>query len=255
MPFVAGRPTVLTVGAGAVDRDPRVLELVERTRASADVFVFLCGGAAKMSPPGEQRLLGLFDAFALLTTEGVRLAVGDGGTQAGLMEAAGLARRAGGFTFPLIGVAPAPEIPPRGQTPIDPNHSDIVAVENNVWDGSSGWWGSETETMYALFARLSENRPSAALVANGGAVTLTEVDQNIRAGRPIVLIAGSGRAADAVASLLTGTVSDAGEVAELRTQAAAARLARRPDLFRIVNLNEMSARSLANVLREALETT
>src|SRR5690349_21788409 len=134
MPFAAGGPTGLTVGAGAVGRDPRVLELVERTRASADAFVYLCGGAAKMSPPAEQRLFGLFDGFVMLTTEGVRLAVGDGGTQAGMMKAAGLARRAGGFTFPLIGVAPAPEIPPRGQTPIDPNHSDIVAVENNAWD-------------------------------------------------------------------------------------------------------------------------
>jgi hypothetical protein len=106
--------------------------------------------------------------------------------------------------------------------------------------------------MYEIFERLSEGRPSVALVANGGAVTLAEVDRNITANRSIVLIAGSGRAADALASLLAGTVPERGEVSELRTQAAAARLARRPELFRILNLDQTSAHGLAEVLREVL---
>ena len=35
----------------------------------------------------------------------------------------GGARGASSYAFPLIGVAPAREIPPRGKTPVDPNHS------------------------------------------------------------------------------------------------------------------------------------
>ena len=62
------------------------------------------------------------------------------------MAAAGLARRSAGGTFPLIGIAPEGEIPPRGGTPIDPNHSHIVGVENPSAPPKDAW-GSETETM------------------------------------------------------------------------------------------------------------
>jgi len=58
-------------------------------------------------------------------------------------DAAGLARKASGFAFPLIGLAPAGEIPPRGTTPVDPNHSYIVAVDNPAAAAGDAW-GSET---------------------------------------------------------------------------------------------------------------
>ena len=118
-----------------------------------------------MRDEDRQRLLEMFDGLSRLASGGRRIAVGDGGTQAGIMAAAGLARRASGQTFPLIGVAPAPEIPPRGQTPVDPNHSHIVAVDNPSAPAQDAW-GSETETMYVLFNRLAEGRPSVAIVAN-----------------------------------------------------------------------------------------
>src|SRR4030095_7888132 len=97
-------------------------------------------------------------------------------------------------------------------------------------------WGSDTGTMYWLFAKLAEGRPSVAIVANGGDITLTEVESNVRAGRRIILIEGSGRAADALVSLLQKTqVSDA-EVVGLRARAEKAALTRRPELFQIVAL-------------------
>ena len=83
-----------------------------------------------MSEDHQRQLLAMFDALTLVAKTGRRIAVGDGGTQAGIMEAAGLARRASGNAFPLIGVAPAREIQPRGKTPVDPNHSHVVAVDN-----------------------------------------------------------------------------------------------------------------------------
>ena len=121
----------------------------------------------------------MFDALSLLTKAGHRLAVGDGGTKAGIMEAAGLARKASGYAFPLIGLAPAAEIPPRGPTPVDPNHSHIVAVDNPAAPAGDAW-GSETGTMYWLFAQLAEGRPSVTIVANGGGITLAEVEANVR---------------------------------------------------------------------------
>ena len=83
-----------------------------------------------MRDADQRQLLAMFDGLSMLAKDGRRIAVGDGGTKAGIMEAAGLARQASGNAFLLIGVCPAPEIPPRGQTPIDPHHSHIVAVDS-----------------------------------------------------------------------------------------------------------------------------
>ena len=130
----------------------------------------------------------------------------------------------------MIGVAPAREIPPRGKTPVDPNHSHVVAVDNPSAPAQDSW-GSETDTMYWLFAKLAEGRPSVTIVANGGGITLAEVEANVRAGRRMILIEGSGRAADALVSLLQKTqVSDA-EIVSLRERAEKAALTRRPELF------------------------
>jgi len=246
-----GEPRLINVTADSAAGDPQVRALIQKVRTDADVFVFLAGGASKMPEENKRKLLELFDALAILA-RGTRLAVGDGGTQAGIMEAAGLARQASGYLFSLTGVAPANEIAPRGETPVDPHHSDVVAVDNRAWDASGGWWGSETATMYELFARLAEGRPSAAIVANGGSITLAEVDANIRAGRPMIVIAGSGRAADAVVSLLAGTDPVEGEVAELRVRAADLQLTRRPELVHIFTLADGSARGLARTLTDIL---
>ena len=143
-------PIVLEVSSNAPDTNARLSELVAEIRKQADTFVFLSGGASKMQPEHQRQLLSMFGALTMLAKSGRRLAVGDGGTQAGIMEAAGQARRASGNAFPLIGVAPAGEIPPRGKTPIDPNHSHIVAVDNPAAPPNDGW-GSETDTMYLAF--------------------------------------------------------------------------------------------------------
>lgn len=228
-------PRVIDVSSVSPDRDAALAALVTEIRQQADVFVFLSGGASKMAADQQRQLLAMFDALATLAQPGRRLAVGDGGTKAGIMEAAGLARRASRDAFPLIGVAPASEIAPRGATPVDPNHSHIVAVQNPQAPAKDAW-GSETDTMYWLFAKLAEGRPSVTVVANGGGITLQEVAANVDAGRPMILIEGSGRAADALVSLVRGTRPADAEVVELRNRAEKARLARRPELFRIVTL-------------------
>ena len=72
------------------------------------------------------------------------------------------------------------------------------------------------------------------VVANGGGITLTEVGLNVRAGRPIILIEGSGRAADALISLLQKTQVSDPEIVSLRERADKATLTRRPELFKVV---------------------
>lgn len=228
-------PVRVDVSSDDLAGNPALAELISTVRSQADVFVFLSGGASKMAPDSERRLLAMFSALnAVATTH--RLAVGDGGTHAGIMRAAGDARRDGGRTFLLIGVAPAGEIAPAGRTATDPNHSHLVAVRNPAAPPADAW-GSETETMYWLFARLGEGRPTVTVVANGGGVTLREVEANVRAGRRMILIAGSGRAADALVSLLRNQTPREEDVVALRARAQSMALTARPELFEIVPLD------------------
>ena len=202
--------------------------------------MFLAGGASKMREDQQRQLLALFDALSLLTKGGQRIAVGDGGTQTGIMEAAGRARRASGGAFPLIGVAPAAEIPPRGRTPIDPNHSHIVAVDNPEAPAQNAW-GSETGTMYWFFAKLTEGRPSVTIVANGGGITLTEVDANVNAGAAHDPDRGKWASRRRARLIVERNEALEPEVRDLRERAEKANLTRRPELFRILPLQAAAA--------------
>ena len=228
-------PVLLQISSIAPEKNQRLSALVSDIRSQADVFVFLSGGASRMQELHQRQLVAMFQGLRLLVNGGQRIAVGDGGTQAGIMEAAGQARRDSGYAFLLIGVAPANEIPPIGKTPIAPNHSHIVAVANPAAPAQDSW-GSETDSMYWLFATLAEGRPSVTIVANGGGITLAEVEANVRAGRRMILIKGSGRGADALVSLLEGTRPSEPEVLSLRERAEKAALTRRPELFAMVAL-------------------
>ena len=244
-------PMRIDVSRDSAPDSAALSKLIRETRDQADAFIFLSGGASKMSADDQQRLLAMFGALADLAASGRRFAVGDGGTQAGIMQASGEARRASSGAFPLIGIAPAKEIPPRGKTPVDPNHSAIIAVDDPSLPADQDAWGSETTTMYDVFARLAEGRPSVTVVANGGGIALTEVDANVKAGRRMLLIEGSGRAADALVSLIRGTTPQDGEVADLRARAEKAGLARRSNLFTVVRL-ETGPAGLRDALSRAL---
>jgi hypothetical protein len=239
-----------------VATSPAVRALVEQYRAEAEAFVFLSGGASEMSDEIGARLRALLDVLRLLVAEGLRFAVGDGGTQAGLMEGAGLVRRRTGGAFLLLGVAPAAEITTtaeRGRTPVDPNHTHVIAVADAEWEQrrsadrppDRGHWGSETDAMYQIFGRLAAGRASVTLVVNGGAITLDEVGRNIAQRRPIVVVAGSGRAADALVAHLRGV--DATEPGTRQFRDAVARLSAdaHRDLFHVFDLRAGPARLAA----------
>jgi hypothetical protein len=243
-------PLVLVVSTSP-QTDKALAALIADVRARADAFVFLSGGASRMSAEHQAQLLAMFDALAAVAKGGRRIAVGDGGTQAGIMQAAGNARRASGNAFDLVGVAPAGEVPPRGKTPIDPHHSHIVAVDDPSAPATDAW-GSETRTMYWLFEELARGRPSVTVVANGGGITLSEVEANLRAGRRMILISDSGRAADALVSLLAGTRPANDEVLKLQQQAKSRGLTSKPELFTQVPLSAGAA-GLRQAILEALD--
>lgn len=106
-----------------------------------------------------------------------------------------------GRTAPHIGMAVESLVTwpgkPEGEAPLEPNHSHLVLVEGENW-------GDETETMYALAAELGKNCPSVAVFAGGGEIAIKEMLANVAQSRPMILLAGSGRASDAVLAALDG---------------------------------------------------
>jgi len=224
---------IVEVSSIAPESNAQLAALIAEVRRDADAFVFIVGGAAAMDAERQQTAVKMLDALTRIALEGYRFAVGDGGTQAGIMEAAGKARRASGDRFALVGVAPTADVPPRGRTPLDPNHSHIVTVTDPSAPHADAW-GTETETMYWIFSQIATGRPSIAVLMNGGRIALTEVAANVKASRPIVVIKGSGRAADAIASLLEEPTSPDREIADLRAHAESLGLPGRRELFRVL---------------------
>src|SRR5215475_4669408 len=154
-PPVAQQMMLVSVDAAAAHQEPAFTAMIQEIRREADAFVFLSGGASKMTDSSKEKVLGLLQALAVIAGER-KLAVGDGGTKAGLMAAAGEVRLRAPRPFLLVGVAPAPEITRSdepGKTPVEPNHTHLVAVTNEVWETEQhargwtpddGYWGSET---------------------------------------------------------------------------------------------------------------
>jgi len=193
----------------------RVTELADLPAALAVVglppsrpVLVLIGGAAGLET--EQgailRLRGLFRALAHVAEE-AGAAVLDGGTDAGVMRLMGQARAEIDGTFSLLGVAAeGTVILPTAQervsllrechddrSVLEPNHTHFVLVPGNQWGDESPW-------LAAVAKILAGDAPSVTLLVNGGEISRQDVTRSLDAGRPVVVVAGTGRLADELAS-------------------------------------------------------
>ncbi|HEY77186.1 MAG TPA: hypothetical protein G4O00_13600 [Thermoflexia bacterium] len=162
-------------------------------------LVVLSGGAGGMSHEEMKSVRPLLvDGLAQLATQ-ERIAILDGGTNSGVMALLGEGVAHHGLTAPVIGVCPAAAVTwpgnpnPRAVAELEPHHSHFVLTPGERF-------GAETKFLYALADALGERVPSLTLVVNGGRVTLEEVLHSAHQGRPIVVLKGSGRAADVIAT-------------------------------------------------------
>lgn len=148
------------------------------------------------------------------------LSVVTGGTDAGIFQLFGkaLGGRAKG---PCIGVAPAGLVEAEPQStrvgadeqrvPLEPHHTHFVLVE-------SDHWGGETETMLSLVDALAADALSITILASGGEVAKREILGHVRAGREVVVIAGSGRLADEIVdAIVRPSGARDPEIAEIAT--------------------------------------
>jgi hypothetical protein len=148
-----------------------------------------------------------------------RLTVVTGATDAGIFSLLGAAMV--DATVPLVGVAPRQLVtwpgrvpdgagpPEREREPLERHHSHFVLVDGREW-------GDETATMLALADALGRLAPTAAVLCGGGAVARNETLGHVRAGRPVFVLAGSGRLADDLAAAVDGARrADDPELAEM----------------------------------------
>jgi hypothetical protein len=148
--------------------------------------VVLNGTTAECDP-------GLTGVLAALAGAVIRehLTVLTGGTDAGIFHLFGAAMREP--TAPLVGVAPRD----RAGVPLEPHHTHAVLVEGDDW-------GVETPALLALADALGRLAPSVAVICGGGSVTRLEVQGHLRAGRPLIAVAGSGGAAGELVGVAPG---------------------------------------------------
>lgn len=178
----------------------------------------LIGGASCVSSSDADRIQRLFVEVLAPLVEELGAIVVDGGTNAGVMQLIGQARSTLSATFPLVGVSPIQLVhfsnslsdqsgdrmgastrsnpcSPVPTVALEPHHTHFILVPGGAWGDESSW-------LAWIASSLAGNHPSIAVLVNGGKVSLVDVQWNVAEGRPIVILAGSGRLADEIADAI-----------------------------------------------------
>jgi len=193
-------------------------------------IIVIHGGAGAMERSAMPAVRAFLADAVVPLAQAHGLLIADGATQTGVARLMGEARAAARATFPLLGVAPQryvtyPGGPPPGKEryPLNPHHSHFIFVEG---DG----FGVESPLLVGLLRATSV--PGFALIVNGGKIVMEEVRAQAAQGNAIVILRGSGRAADRLADTASAERASlpAGTrlyLAEVRAPAAFGALARR----------------------------
>lgn len=164
------------------------------------------GGAGKMDAEDGTRAEGLIRNCLVPALERHRATVVDGGTDSGVMRIMGRARTELGARFPLLGVAAEGTVRLPGSATVgtdvanlEPGHTGVIIVPGDAWGEESPWIAD-------IAGQLAGSRASATLVINGGQVTYQDVEYSLARRRPVLVVKGTGRTADAIA----GAMADRG---------------------------------------------
>jgi hypothetical protein len=164
------------------------------------------GGAGGMTPDDLAVMTEALERV-IRALDGWGAAIVDGGTDSGVMKVMGQLREAVGARFPLVGVAAEGTVilPGTSARPdaaaLEPHHTQVILVPGQTWGDESPWL-SQVATVIAA------GQPSLTLVVNGGQITYDDIDHSLQAGRPVIILAGTGRAADTIAAAARGDIGD-----------------------------------------------
>jgi len=186
---------VLAIDSAGMRRDRAVIVLV--------------GGAGGIDGQDLESLRQVLQNDVVPIAERLDAAVIDGGTDSGVMRLMGRARWASAGRFPLVGVAAEGTVVVPGTAPpssdavdLEPNHTLFLLVPGNQW-------GDEARWITQVAAIVAGSGPSVTVLVNGGQIAYTDVSESLSSGRPVVVLAGSGRTADAIAEARAGNGGDA----------------------------------------------
>lgn len=200
----------------------------------------LVGGASGLRPIDLDRLRPIFSDTLVPLVQQMGATVIDGGTDAGVMGLIGKARNEARAGFSLVGLAPAslvavPDQSSRaaGTLEVEPHHTHFLFVPGTRWGDESRWMSSTVEA-------ISGGGPSVTVLVDGGETAWKDVAESVRAGRPVIVVDGSGRVADTLSAALVGKTSEA----------RALKLAK-SGLLHAIHLHQGSA-ALATVTRSML---
>lgn len=189
------------------DQIPSVLRRLGFMQPQATLV--LVGGAGGMSEDLIAQTRAFFrDHIAPFVIEN-DLAVVDGGTNSGIMQAMGQARASHGANFPLIGVV-VEKLVRDEPTLIEPNHSHLILTLGSDW-------GEEVPFLHAIPTQLAGSAPSMTLLFNGGQITWMDAQASVEQKRMVLVADGSGRAADSISKTSTGQLLEPRAVTLLRT--------------------------------------
>jgi hypothetical protein len=176
-------------------------EAVGRLGLSPQPVLVVVGGASGMQPEEMKRVERLFTDVLAPLAERLGATVVDGGTDAGVMRLMGDARAAGAHTFSLIGAVVdkladyGGDVAPNAAA-LEPHHTHFVLVPGSEW-------GEEAPWLARLASVIAEGHGSATVLVNGGEISWNDVASSVAEGRRVVVLAGSGRAADELAAAET----------------------------------------------------
>lgn len=166
----------------------------------------LVGGAGGMTPDHQAAMAGAMERI-IPALDKWGAAIVDGGTDSGVMRIIGQVRDAAGAGLPLVGVAAEgtvilPGVPPASHAvPLEPHHTQVILVPGDDW-------GDECPWLSLVATAIADGQPSLTLVVNGGQVTYDDIEHSFRAGRPVIILAGTGRTADTIAAAAHGHPGD-----------------------------------------------
>jgi hypothetical protein len=173
--------------------------------------IFITGGASAMSEEDIQQTRRLIEEGIATFAQKHRITVIDGGTEAGVMEMIGTARKKKNYNFPLVGVAPIHKVSWPGyqgrssEATLQAGHSHFVLVDSDEW-------GGESNMIVSLSKKIAAGKsPIVGVLINGGKIAEREVYLATAQGEnrmPLIIIDGSGRTADKISTAFKTQQSD-----------------------------------------------
>ncbi len=198
--FAIKFPNGHKAAAVRVPKGASAYEVMQHLGLNQGPALFITGGASYMTQEDTQRTVRIIREIAAFA-DAHNTTIIDGGTESGVMQMVGEARRVGKHNFTLIGVAPLGKISypgyanPDEEAYLEDSHSHFVLV-----DGED--WGEESHLLVEMASAVSARRSHSVIgvLINGGRITQQDVYLAVAKELPILVLEGSGRFADEVAT-------------------------------------------------------